>query len=86
MAGIAVAAVAGIAVAVVVVGIAGIVVAVVTDTVADTEGQWPLFPAWKVAVYIVVNRWKVEGTSLVAGPGPHNYFRNSMFLLQTCSS
>lgn len=86
MAGIAVAAVAGIAVAVVVVGIAGIVVAVVTDTVADTEGQWPLFPAWKVAVYIVVNIWKVEGTSLVAGPGPHNYFRNSMFLLQTCSS
>lgn len=85
---IAVAAVAGIAVvvAVVVVGIAGIVVAVVTDTVADTEGQWPLFPAWKVAVCIVVNRWKVEGTSLVAGPGPHNYFRNSMFLLQTCSS
>lgn len=81
---IVVAAVAGIAVPVV--DIAGIVVAVVTDTVADTEGQCPLFAAWKVAVCIAVNRWKVEGTSLVAGPGPRNCFRNSILLLQTCSS
>lgn len=84
---IVVAAVAGIAVvAVPVVDIAGIVVAVVTDTVADTEGQCPLFAAWKVAVCIAVNRWKVEGTSLVAGPGPRNCFRNSILLLQTYSS
>lgn len=68
---IVVAAVAGIAVvAVPVVDIAGIVVAVVTDTVADTEGQCPLFAAWKVAVCIAVNRWRLRGPAWLLGPGP----------------